>query len=315
MLAAGNDDNRDEETLRHQAGDAEAIRDAFEDMPSPMAAVAGPEHTIVAAAAYRALVRQPDLVGKPGRQLFSVFPGQQVADLLDFVYAAGEPFTARERPIGQDQYLNFTLTPWRGPGGDVRGVLVAQVDVAERVSDEETDLPETQQSPMQQARSRAWYETVAVQEAMLPSELPVLPQVRVAARYLPAVAHEAAGGDWFAVFLLPHDRIALMVGDVADRGVTASTAMGRLRAAFRHALTVQPDLAVVLAEMNHFAASDPALSAVTLCVAVLKPADGELRYATCGHPPPLLATPDGTARFLPGVGVTQRARGFLILGS
>lgn len=148
-----------------------------------------------------------------------------------------------------------------------------------------------------------------MQEAMLPSGLPVLPQVRIAARYLPAAAQEAAGGDWFDAFLVPHGRVALIAGDVAGRGVSASAAMGRLRAAFRHALTVQPDLAVVLAEMDQFAAGDPALSTVTLCVAVLKPANGELRYATCGHPPPLLAAPDGTARFLPGTGGRPLAAG------
>lgn len=125
MSAADSDDKGDEETVRHQAGDARVIRDAFEDMLSPMAAVAGPEHTIVAAnAAYRAFARQPDLIGKPARQLFSAFLGRQIADLLDLVYAAGEPFTARDWPADEDQYLNFTLSPWRGPDGGVRGVLV-----------------------------------------------------------------------------------------------------------------------------------------------------------------------------------------------
>ncbi len=203
MSATDGGDRKDEDALGRQAGDAATIRDAFEVMPSPMAAVEGPEHTIVAAnAAYRAFARQPDLIGRPARQLFSAFPRLRIADLLDLVYAAGEPFTAREWPLGEDQYLNFTRTPWRGPGGGVRGVLVTQVDVTERVDvperehdEQASEQPATRQSPMERARSRVWQETAAVQEAMLPSGLPVLPQARVAARYLPAAAAGAAGGE------------------------------------------------------------------------------------------------------------------------
>ncbi len=314
MSAAHGDGKGDKEALRHQIGDTEIIRAAFEGIPSPMAAVEGPEHTIVAAnAAYRTFARQPDLIGRPARQLFSAFPRQQIAELLDLVYAAGEPFTAREWPIDEDQYLDFTLTPWRGPDGGIRGVLVTQVDVTKRVSgisgERISEPPAAQQTPMQWARSRVWRETVAVQEAMLPAELPVLPQMRIAARYLSAAAEDAAGGDWFDAFLLPDGRVALMVGDVADRGVAASAAMGRLRTVLKHALTVQPDLAAVLVEADQFAAGDAALSTATLCVAVLRAADGEFRYVTRGHPPPLLATRDGTARYLTGTGASPLAVG------
>jgi anti-anti-sigma factor len=311
VSAAYGDSKGDEEALQRQIGDAEVIRAVFEGIPSPMAAVEGPEHTIVAAnAAYRTFARQPDLIGRPARQLFSAFPRQQIAELLDLVYAAGEPFTAREWPIDEDQYLDFTLTPWRGPDGGIRGVLVTQVDVTQRVSGERiSELPAAQQTPIQRARSRMWRETVAVQEAMLPTELPVLPQTRIAARYLSAATEDAAGGDWFDAFLLPDGRVALMVGDVADRGVAASAAMGRLRTVLKHALTVQPDLAAVLAEADQFAANDATLSTATLCVAVLRPTDGEFRYATCGHPPPLLAARDGTARFLPVTGASPLGAG------
>src|SRR5689334_25132756 len=98
-----------------------------------MVAAEGPQHTIVAAnAACRALARQPDLIGKPAWLALPGLPQPQIADLLDLVYATGEPFTARERQIQGDQYLDFTLTPWLGPSG-VRGVLVTQFDVTDHV--------------------------------------------------------------------------------------------------------------------------------------------------------------------------------------
>jgi anti-sigma regulatory factor (Ser/Thr protein kinase)/anti-anti-sigma regulatory factor len=288
----------DEESLRQRTGDAAVVQDAFEAMPWPMAAVEGPSHTIVAAnAACRALAGRPDLIGKPAWQVFQGFTRSQIADSLDLVYATGEPYSARDWPIQGDRYLDLTLTPWLGPGG-LRGVLVTQVEVTNRVREGTAAQP----PPITEARSRARNETIVVQEALLPSGLPVLPRVRIAARYLPAVADEPVGGDWFDAFALPDGRIALMVGDVADRGTAASAAMGRLRAILTHALTVQPDLAAVLTQADRFAAGDAALDTTTLCIALLDPADGTLSYATCGHPPPLLADSGGTARFLPGTG-------------
>lgn len=261
-----------------------------------MAAMEGPDHTIVAAnAAFRAFTGQPDPIGQPARQVFPSLPQQRIGDLLDLVYAAGEPFTAREWPADEDRYLDVTIAPWPGAGGGVRGVLVTQADVTEQVRQRRSPRPPPlAPSPAQEA--------AAVQEALLPSGLPVLPQARIAARYLPADVKEAAGGDWFDAFPLSGGRVALMVGDVAGDGMAATAAMGRLRAVLGQALTLQSDLAVVLTLADRFAAHDPALHAATVCVAVLDLADGRLRYATCGHPAPIVASVDGTARHLPGTG-------------
>jgi anti-sigma regulatory factor (Ser/Thr protein kinase) len=293
VVAAGNDEG-DEDNPR-RIDDAEVIRDVFEAMPSPMAAVAGPEHTVVAAnAACRAAVRRADLIGGPAWQLFPAFPRQQITELLTLVYAAGEPFTARRLPVADDLFLDFTLTPWHAAGGGIQGVLVTLAEAAEPAAE--------RPAPLREARSRVRREAVVVYEAMLPSGLPVFPQARIAARCLPAPAADVGGGDWFDAFPLPGGRVALMLGELAERGVAASAAMGRLRAVFRHALTLHTDLPAVLDEADRFAAGDAALTVATLCVAVLDAAGGEFRYATCGHPPPLLVAADGTARFLPGTG-------------
>ena len=42
-----------------------------------------------------------------------------------------------------------------------------------------------------------------LQEALLPTALPVLPQVRIAAQYLVAGHEQAAGGDWFDAISCP----------------------------------------------------------------------------------------------------------------
>ena len=141
-----------------------------------------------------------------------------------------------------------------------------------------------------------------LQEALLPTALPVLPRVRIAARYLAAGHEQSAGGDWFDAIPLSDGGVALVVGDVVGHGVAASAAMGQLRAVLAELLAAEADLGRVLRRADAFAARMPALGTATLALAVLDPAGGTLRYTTCGHPPPLVIGVDGDARYLPGTG-------------
>jgi anti-sigma regulatory factor (Ser/Thr protein kinase)/anti-anti-sigma regulatory factor len=141
-----------------------------------------------------------------------------------------------------------------------------------------------------------------LQEALLPTALPILPRARIAARYLVAGHEQAAGGDWFDAIPLASGGVALAVGDVVGHGVTASAAMGQLRAVLAELLAGEKDLSHALKRTDAFAAQMPALRSATLVLAVLDPADGTLRYTTCGHPPPLVIGTDGSARYLESTG-------------
>ena len=141
-----------------------------------------------------------------------------------------------------------------------------------------------------------------MQEALLPTALPVLPRARIAARYLVAGHEQAAGGDWFDAIPLADGSVALVVGDVVGHGVAASAAMGQLRAVLAELLAAEADLGRVLERTDAFAARMSDLRAATLVLAVLDPVDGTLRYTTCGHPPPLIVGTDGAARYLAGTG-------------
>ncbi|HMD94246.1 MAG TPA: SpoIIE family protein phosphatase, partial [Trebonia sp.] len=92
-------------------------------------------------------------------------------------------------------------------------------------------------------------------------------------------------------------------------GVAAAAAMGQLRAVLTELLAAEADLGYVLRRADAFAARTPALRAATLALAVLDPAAGILRYATCGHPPPLVIGIDGTARYLEGTGARPLGTG------
>ena len=86
----------------------------------------------------------------------------------------------------------------------------------------------------------------AMQRAMLPSALPVIPGIELTARYLPAAVDARVGGDWYDVFELGRGRIALVIGDVVGRGVEAGALMAQVRTALRaYALEGHPPAMVV----------------------------------------------------------------------
>jgi PAS domain S-box-containing protein len=299
----------EDEMLGRLVGDAEVVRDVFDQLPIVLASLAGPDHRMVAMnAAARAFTGRSDVMGLPFSEIFPEVAGQQIYEMLDRVYATRQPEIGREWraqvDVGRGEikeiYADFTVVPRRAPDGDTNGLLIFASDVTDRV----TERRAAQQRAADAAGRHEAARGVAaeLQEALLPTALPVLPQVRIAARYLVAGHEQAAGGDWFDAIPLAGGSVALTVGDVVGHGVAASAAMGQLRAVLAELFAAEHDLGQVLERSDAFAAKTPALRAATLTLAVLDPADGKLRYTTCGHPPPLIVGTDGAARFLDGTG-------------
>ncbi|HET9143921.1 SpoIIE family protein phosphatase [Actinophytocola sp.] len=139
-----------------------------------------------------------------------------------------------------------------------------------------------------------------LQRAMLPSGLPVLPDVSLAAEYRPAGAAQFAGGDWFDVVSMPEGAVGLLVGDVVGHGAMAAAVMGQLRAVAAERLLRGTGLDDVLMALDAFAGGSAAARGGTVCVAVLDRRAGSVRYAVRGHPPPLVVAAAGTTRYLAG---------------
>ncbi|RBY77976.1 hypothetical protein DQ239_09725 [Blastococcus sp. TF02-09] len=298
------------EELRSRVGDAEAVRAAFEEMPLLLMSTEGPEHAFVAAnAVYREFVGKPAFIGMPVREAMPELAGQQVVEMFDRVYATGEPQTSREWRVqlereGADEveevYADFTCVPRRTPDGTVIGLLAFATDVTERVRERRAAQERVDEA--QQRYHDARDVVTALQEALLPTALPVLPGARIAARYLVAAEDQIAGGDWFDAIPRADGSVVLVVGDVVGHGVTGSAAMGQLRAVLADALATDDDPLVALTRADAFAARTPLLRATTLAMVVLDPATGTLNHANCGQPPPLVVGPDGATRFLSGTG-------------
>ncbi|WP_329575060.1 SpoIIE family protein phosphatase [Kitasatospora sp. NBC_01250] len=202
------------------------------------------------------------------------------------------------------------LAPSAGPAGGAgivlehpQGPLVLWIDQGERRSFTEQDLlllsllagrlaqGLTRAHQIDQQRETA----IALQRSILGPSL--LPQ-GFAVRYEPAARPLEVGGDWYDTVALPGGRIGIVVGDCVGRGLKAATVMGQLRSACRALLLQDPSPARTLTALDRFAADVPGAICTTIFCGILDPATGHLVYSSAGHPPGILAHPDGTTRLL-----------------
>jgi GAF domain-containing protein len=119
----------------------------------------------------------------------------------------------------------------------------------------------------------------------VPESLPALPGYETGLLYAPALG-EPTGGDLYGAWLLPGGDVALLVGDVAGKGVenAALSAMVRFFVEARSWDTRSP--AAVLEQANSMLMERlPPDTFVTAFYGVLSP--GALRWAGAGHLPPL----------------------------
>ncbi|MFB6554679.1 SpoIIE family protein phosphatase [Streptomyces sp. NPDC056405] len=156
----------------------------------------------------------------------------------------------------------------------------------------------------------------AVAEAMQRNLLAPLPQpgpLRLAARYQPAPAGSQVGGDWYDAFELKDGAVALVIGDVVGHDLTAAAGMAQLHGILRSLAwdRAEPPGAVV----DRLDDAMQAVTTVSMATLVLARVEGPrtgpwtLRWTSAGHPPPLLLTPDGGARYLEaGQGLLLGAR-------
>ncbi|MGI5286335.1 SpoIIE family protein phosphatase [Nonomuraea polychroma] len=136
-----------------------------------------------------------------------------------------------------------------------------------------------------------------LQRLLVPHDLPSLPGVTAAVRYLAAGAPEI-GGAWYDVIPLSAERVALVIGDVKGHGVPQTATIGRLRTAARTlaGLELPPD--DLLVHLNDLAKELADHINVTCLYAVYDPTSGDCALVNAGHPPPAVVHPDGTVQVL-----------------
>jgi len=136
------DTTRDMLTQQHRMTALQRLQQLFEQAPGFMAVTQGPEHRFeLANQAYKQLVGQRDLVGRPVREAMPEMAAQGYVDLLDQAYSSGEAFVGRRMPVrltrnsdkpAEERYVDFVYQPIRGLNGLITGVFIQGVDVTDQ---------------------------------------------------------------------------------------------------------------------------------------------------------------------------------------
>ncbi len=119
----------------------------------------------------------------------------------------------------------------------------------------------------------------------------------------PASRAELIGGDFHDVFALGADHVAILLGDVEGKGLTAAGMTETVHASARALATFTPSPSRVLARLNGLLVGEDS-RLVTALFAVVHRRRGVLRIASAGHPAPLHLRRDGTVeplRLTPGL--------------
>lgn len=131
-----------------------------------------------------------------------------------------------------------------------------------------------------------------VQQGLMPSEHPKMDGYHFFHFYEPA---KQVGGDYYDYVPLSGGRLAVVLGDVSGKGVSAALLMAKLSGDVRYCLASEQEPAVAVSRINAtFARAGSEDRFVTFVAAVLDPSDQSLTLINAGHMPPLLRHSDGT---------------------
>ena len=134
-----------------------------------------------------------------------------------------------------------------------------------------------------------------VQARLFPQKLPTMKTLEYTGRCIQA---RKVGGDYYDFLELRPGRLALVLADIAGKGVSGALLMANLQANLRsqYALAVD-DLPRLLTSVNHlFYENTDDASYATLFFADYDDSSRKLRYANCGHLPPLLLRSGGSSQ-------------------
>jgi len=132
-----------------------------------------------------------------------------------------------------------------------------------------------------------------VQLKLLPQQAPALESLDYAGVCIQA---RQVGGDYYDFLYFGPGRLGFVLADISGKGISAALLMASLQASLRSQYAQAPDdLPRVLRAVNRTFFDSTATSRyATLFFGIYDETTSRLRYANCGHPPPVLLGPHGS---------------------
>jgi serine phosphatase RsbU (regulator of sigma subunit) len=204
--------------------------------------------------------------------------------------------TAAVLPLATPGEVLGTLTvvsfdpkrPLKQPGIDAAMAVAGQAALAidnARLYQQQKDFAET------------------MQRSLLPRALPQVPGIEVGHVYQSS-ARVDVGGDLYDFLVLEDGRLAVVIGDVLGKGITAAADMAMAKYLFRVLARADADPAAFLRSANDVACGELEQGKfVTLLYALVDAERCEVTAASAGHPLAKVVHPDGRVTPLGGTGL------------
>ncbi|MBN2303811.1 MAG: SpoIIE family protein phosphatase, partial [Anaerolineae bacterium] len=140
-----------------------------------------------------------------------------------------------------------------------------------------------------------------IQTSFLPRSFPTVPGWDIAAYYRAA---QQVGGDFYDVFQVDEHHYALVVADVADKGVPAALFMALSRTLLRAVGSNRQAPAQTLLRVNELLLRDTHSDLfVTVWYGLWNIQTGEITFSSAGHNPPLVVRADSSGELLTARGI------------
>jgi len=140
--------------------------------------------------------------------------------------------------------------------------------------------------------------TMELQRALLAEPGSPHANLELASRYLPCGTSAMVGGDWFETVRLSFGRTLLVVGDVMGHGVEAAVDMSSYRTLLRYVAATDLPPHRILRQLDRLTSQGDATRPATCLLALVEPARRRCTFASAGHLPPVLISPDRPTELL-----------------
>jgi PAS domain S-box-containing protein len=232
----------------------------------------------------------------------------EIGGALQQVVETGRPVTFQELPAtALDPMIEATqVTSLMASPLMVKGKVAGLVEVGARgarrfsLEDESLLILMADRAGLAIEHARAYERELSnvemLQRSLLPDKLPELDGIQVAARYMPGGGN--VGGDWYDAIPLDGGRVGIAMGDVVGHGIGAAALMGQLRHAMRAYALEGHTPAGVLDRLDRVVRSLDGGQMATLLYLVMEPDHATVRFASAGHVPPLVISPESEAEYL-----------------
>ena len=181
---------------------------------------------------------------------------------------------------------------------DDLNLLTVMANVA-AIRIEHTRLAEVEQAERMLAKELE--QAAEIQSGLLPKQAPEVEGLELAGYNAPC---RTVGGDYFDFLAYPDGRVAVLVSDVAGKGMPAALLMSSLQARVQVLFEEPASLGALVTRLNRNVASTcPRNRFISFFIAVIDPTTNQVRYVNAGHNPPLVLHSDGRVEKLDSTGV------------